>query len=517
MTRRTLQLALALVCAGVSLQARADATTDRLSVGGYFRLQGLTDFQGGNGRLGLGSYGCGLGGPCLYGRLLNEGPDAILLLRLSLLGNDKTSDEPWAAISARIEGESFLGTDAGNGGLSNYIVSIFALEAGNILLDKVTWKIGVLWYEPGDLGLYDLFLDDLFYGVVGASAFYKSKSFDWLVGAGDQGWFLHGANYDTVFTAGTWLRGRLGSHLEIGGGGQYGYEPSSPGNQNGPYQTPGLDYLDFYRHTFVQNYFQQLGTTANSGTLLPKPQPRASENWKLVGYLGFGKFGRLQWNNFYIHYLKQPPQTSYQETFTPTGASAAQTYTIYDHDLTDHNYELQLGDEAQFTLIRNYLDLTVAGLYGEERNTANTLVAGTDNINFMSTVARFQYYLTRTVHLLFESSLAHEVSLNGNLYREHVNSVFATDGNGVSNQLGLKFGDSNVRNTWQGKWGIIFNPNGPGIYNRPSLRLLYGLQYSSAQDAFQSGYVNTQNQYNEFVGPEQHWHSVVGVEAEGWF
>ena len=66
-------------------------------------------------------------------------------------------------------------------------------------------------------------------------------------------------------------------------------------------------------------------------------------------------------------------------------------------------------------------------------------------------------------------------------------------------------------------WGIVFNPKGEGIYTRPSLRLLYGIQYSTAQDAFQSGYVNSLNQYNQFVGPEQHWHSVVGFDVEDWF
>lgn len=517
MNRRSLQLALALACLGGATPALADSLSDRFSVGGYFRLQALTDFQGGNGRLGLSNDGCGVGGPCLYGRLLNEGPYGIFLLHLSLLGTDNTSREPWAALSARIEGQSFLGTDAGNGSLSNYAITSLALEAGNLLLDDVTWRIGVLWYEPGDLGLYDVFLDDLFYGTVGASAFYKTQVLDLLVGVGDQGWDLHGANYDSVFTGGGWVRGRIGKHLELGGGGQFGYEPPSPGNQNGPYQTPGLTYLDYYRQDFVQNYFQQLGTTGNSGTQLPNPEPRSSENWKLVGYLGFGKLGPLKWNNFYIHYLKAPPQTTYQENYTPPGSTTPQSYTLYIHDLTNQQYELEMGDEAQITLIPGRLDLAIAGLYGEERNYANTQVAGPDNQRFYSGVARFQFYLTRTFHLLFETSVAQEVSLNGNLYRQHQDSVFTNSGNGVADALGLQYGDSNIRDTWQGKWGVIFNPNGPGIYTRPSLRLLYGLQYSSAQDAFQSGYVNNLNQYNEFVGPEQHWHSVVGVEAEGWF
>jgi hypothetical protein len=509
LTSRTISAALLGLFVGIAGDALADSTTDRFSVGGYLRLQALTDFQGGNGRLGLSSYGCGLGGPCLYGRLLNEGPYGILLLRLNLLGNPSSRD-PWASIVARIEGESYLGTDAGNGGLGNYALTIMAIEAGNILIDNVTWRIGTLWYEPGDLGLYDLFPDDLFYGVVGVSGFYQTKLLDVLVGLGDAGWTLHGASYDTVLTGGAWVRTRLGGHLEIGGGGQFGEELSTPGNQNSPYQTPELTWLEFYQKDYVQTYFTQLGTTANSGTQIPNPQPRSSQNWKVVGYLGFGKLGPLKWNNFYIHYLKQPPQTTYQETYQ------GETYTLYIHDLTDKMYELQAGDEAQITLVPNWLDLAVAALYGEERNYANTQIAGTDNLRYMSAVARLQLYLTKQVHLLFETSLAREISLNGNLFRDHEDSIFNND-NGVPDSLGLQYGDDNVRNTWQGKAGIIFNPNGLGIFTRPSLRLLYGLQYSSAQDAFQSGYVNSLNQYNEFVGPEQHWHSVCGVEAETWF
>ena len=44
--------------------------------------------------------------------------------------------------------------------------------------------------------------------------------------------------YDTVFTGGAWARASFGDHFEIGGGGQFGYEPSSPGNQNGPTRRP---------------------------------------------------------------------------------------------------------------------------------------------------------------------------------------------------------------------------------------------------------------------------------------
>jgi len=505
---RTWQSALLVAALGAASLARADALDDRFSIGGYFRLQALTDFQGGNGRLGLNDTGCGMGGPCIYGRLLNEGPYAIVESKLNLLGSEQSSLDPWAAVTMRIEGSSFLGTDAGKGSLANYAITNFGVNAGNILLQNVTWRMGILWNEPNDLDLYDMFIDDLFYGVAGVSARWKLPWIELLVGLGDAGWSIHPTAYDTVYTGGGWLRIHPSAHFEFGGGGQYGYEPASPGNQNGPYQTPGVTYLEYYRQDAAQSFFQN----APPGTqLLPNPSPRSSENWKAVGYLGFGKWGPLKWNSFYVHYLKNPPQTSYQETYD------GQTYTIYDHDLTDQSYEFMAGDEMLFTLVPQRLDLAVAGLYGAERNYANTIVAGYDNYTWISGVARAQVYVTRTVHFLLESSVAEEHSLDGNLFRDHVDSLFQNDGTGVEDPLGLQYGDSAYRDTWQGKVGVVFNPKGTGIYTRPSLRILYGLQYSTAQDAFQSGYVNNLNQYNQFVGPEQHWHSVLGADLEGWF
>jgi hypothetical protein len=510
---RTLHALALLACLTAATRARADADEDRLTVGGYFRLQAFTDFQGGNGELGQNPFGCGFGGPCIYGRLMNEGPYGILEMRYLMLGSDKTPDAPWAAIYLRGEGDSFLGTDAGNGSLANYAITKFGVETGNLLLRNVTWRVGILWYEPNNMGLYDMFVDDLFYGVVGVSASYKTPLLDLLVGIGDEGWQLLGSHYDTVYTGGGWARFHLGSHFEIGGGGQFGYQPASPGNQNGPYQTPGVTYLEYYQQTAVQSFFQQ---NATPGMPFPNPVATSAENWKAVGYLGFGKLGPLDWNSVYFHYTKKPPLTNYQETYTPPGATAPQTYTIYISGLTSQEYELMIGDEALFHLIPHRLDLAIGGMYGEERNDANTIIAGTDNYTFASGVARLQYFLTQSIHLLVETSVAEEHSLNGNLFRDHESSIFNND-DGVPDPLGLQYGDSAYRDTWQGKWGIVFNPKGEGIYTRPSLRLLYGLQYSSQQDAFQSGYVNNLNQYNQFVGPEQHWHSVFGADLEGWF
>jgi hypothetical protein len=87
----------------------------------------------------------------------------------------------------------------------------------------------------------------------------------------------------------------------------------------------------------------------------------------------------------------------------------------------------------------------------------------------------------------------------------------------VADTRGLEFGDDAVRDTFQFKTGFVLNPKGPGVYMRPSLRILYGLQYSTQQAAFGNGFVASLNQYNVFQGPERHWHSVVAIEAEEWF
>ena len=82
---------------------------------------------------------------------------------------------------------------------------------------------------------------------------------------------------------------------------------------------------------------------------------------------------------------------------------------------------------------------------------------------------------------------------------------------------GLEYGDTNERDTWQGKTGLVLNPLGPGIYARPSLRLLYGVQRSNQNNAFGNAFVETVDQYDDFDNVERHWHHVLALEAEAWF
>ena len=134
----------------------------------------------------------------------------------------------------------------------------------------------------------------------------------------------------------------------------------------------------------------------------------------------------------------------------------------------------------------------------------------------MSTVLRGQVYMTEHLHLLVEGSAAQEKSKNGNLFREYADSIFSNT-NGVADSRGLEYGDRDVRYTFQGKGGLVINPMGTGIFNRPSLRLLYGIQYSSQNNAFGNQFVETLDQYNEFGNVEQHIHQLIALETEAWF
>jgi hypothetical protein len=79
-------------------------------------------------------------------------------------------------------------------------------------------------------------------------------------------------------------------------------------------------------------------------------------------------------------------------------------------------------------------------------------------------------------------------------------------------------GDTDTRSTWQLKAGLVLNPSGRGIFARPSLRIIWGLQYSNVHNAFGNSFVQSLDQFNEFQETgDRHWHSVIALEAEGWF
>jgi hypothetical protein len=490
-------LASLLLASGLG-SARADVDEERFTAAGYLRIMTRPDFQGGDGRLGFGN---------LYGRLLNEGPWASLALKLNLLPRDPRSQEPWTNVQVRVEGGSITNVDQGGGALSRYRVSQLAVQAGNLLLDDVTWQLGTIDWSFGDLGLYDARPTQLFFDAVGLFARYDAGPVELLVGAGDAGFALRRDQYSTVFTAGGAVRVRLGKALEVGLGGQVFMEPEVAGNRFAPHTTPGVAYEDLLRGEVVEQFL-----LANPGMEddFPRPVPEAAASWKAVAYLGFGGLGPVRWNNLFVNLLRRHPDQFVTEIFQ------GREYRIFIAGLTDERMQLNVGDELHLSLVPGRLDAVVGFMLGKHWDDDNTVAPGDGNRLFWSTVVRGELYLTPGVHLLAETSYAREHSTQGNQFRNHKDSVFrSTDG--LSDARGLEFGDADTRLTWQGKAGVVLSPLGTGIYTRPSLRLLYGVQHSSQNAAFGNSFAESLDENETFQPVERHWHHVIAVEAEAWF
>lgn len=494
--------AFAFLSALVAGSALAQAPDSRFSAGGYYRIMARPDFQGGNGRLGYWN---------LYGRLMNEGPWAALEMKLDLLQAPPGTTDIWASLHARIEGGSVNAADSGNGSLVNFRVSQLYARAGNILAPNVVWQLGTLQYFFGDLGLYDMRPAQLFEDTIGLSARFSNRHVDALLGVGDSGFSLRGAQYVPLLTAGGALRVRLGEYVEAGGGGQVAVEPFIAGNKNSSYATPDVRYEDFVRREVLRRYLEENPLGGVDQFQLPRRAEQTSVSYRVVGYLGFGKFGPVRWNNAFARFQRLHPQASYTDSWQ------GRSVEVYTADLTRDRYALQVGNEMQLRLVPDRLDAVWSVLYGQDRDYANTIQASEANRSYLSTVLRLQLYLTRVVHVLAETSLAQERSLNGNLFRSSFESIFQSTG-GASDSRGLEFGDAAVRNTVQFKTGLVLNPTGLGIYARPSIRLLYGFQYSTQHAAFGNGFVERLDQFDAFKPTGTiSWHHLVSLESEGWF
>lgn len=488
----------AAICLCAAAPARADIDDGRFDAAGYFRVMTRPDFQGGSSSLGFWN---------LYGRLLNEGPYAMLELRLALLPEDPATEAVWTRVHAKIEGGSVATMDPGGGSLDHFRLTQLYVQAGNVLLEDVTWQLGTLEYYYGDLGLYDFRPAAVFSDTVGLSGRLRRGPLDVLLGVGDAGFSIRGAEYSTILTAGGALRVQASEHLEVGVGGQLYVEPEVAGNRFAPYDTPGIDYEDFVRGEVAQRFLEE-----NPGMedFFPSPVPTSSSSWKVIGYLGFGNLGPLRWNNLFANAIRLHPENFVLETFE------GRDYTIYVNDFTDERYQINVGNEMQLELWPGRLDLVWAAYLGRHFDRDNDILASEGDRTFYSTVARLQLYVTDTVHLLAETSLAREESENGNLFRNHVDSVFESTG-GIADPRGLEFGDSDTRDTWQGKIGWVLSPLGTGIYTRPSLRVLYGVQHSTQNNAFGNSFVDSLDDFSDFPNDERHWHHVVALEAETWF
>ncbi len=492
----TVVAALAALVSGASI-ARAEPERSRFGAGGYFRIMTRPDFQGGDGKLGFWN---------LYGRLLNEGPYAALELKLDLLQRVNDTHKPWTAIHAKIEGGSVANADLLNGSLAAFRLSQLYALAGNVVFRDVTWQLGTLDSYFGDLGLYDMKPAQLFYETLGLSARYQRGVVDALIGVGDSGYFIRRDHYSPLLTAGASIKLKLGPGFEVGFGGQVMLEPKVGGNRFAPQATPGIDYTDLVRGEVVETMVAEDPQALDQ---FPHPVAKSDMPWRGIFYLGFGA-GPLRWNNLFARIERRPSDTSVTETYQ------GRDFTLHVHDLTDERYQLLIGNEAQFTLVEGRLDLVWGVLFGMQWDDDNRVAPSDDQRTFYSTVVRLQTYLTDDLHLLAESSFAREISLNGNRFRKHGDSVFqSTDG--LSDPRGLAYGDSHVRDTWQLKIGPVLSPLGLGVWTRPSFRILYGLQWSSQINAFGNSFVESLDQFNVYGAPDQRWHHLLALEVEAWF
>jgi hypothetical protein len=490
----------AIVLFGQDAFAETDAS--RFGAGGYMRVMTRPDFQGGNSRLGFWN---------LYGRLLNEGPYASLELRLDVIPRDPLTPSPWTSVHARVEGGSVQNADPGGGSLDNFRLSQLYARTGNILLENVTWQIGTLESYWGDLGLYDMRPAQILFETLGLSSRVDLDQLEVLLGVGDAGYFIKGTEYNTVLTVGGSVKVRFGKHAEVGVGGEYHYEPKVEGNRFAPHNSrfedgSGIDYENFVRGEVAETFFDEGGQPND----FPDPVATDANSFKLIGHIGFGNLGPLVWNNLFANFLRRHPDNFVFENYM------GEEYRIYVKDLTDERYQLNIGNEMQLELVPDILDLTWAVLYGLHYDNDNFIKPTDNDRRFMSAVARFQVYLTESLHFLLESSVAQEQSTNGNMYRNHADSIFQSE-DGRMNTEGLEFGDADTRNTVQLKLGPVLQPTGRGIFNRPSFRLLYGLQHSSQNNAFGNSFVQTQDEFDDFDVVEQHYHHVIALEVETWF
>ena len=492
----------------------AMADDDRFSAGGYFRIAARPDFQGGKSQLGLWN---------ISGRLLNETQWAALEMRLQLIKASPGTNEVWTSLHAKVEGGSAHAADLLNGSLGNFALTQLYVKAGNVLIQDVTWQVGTLDYYFGDLGLYDMKLAEIFYDTIGVSATWSNKYADVRIRSGASGYRKKHHGYNTILTFGAATRIRPSDHVEFGLGAEFFYEPSVKGSENGPHQTKfdnnaNVSYKNFILQDVVETFARQFGSqTSLVADEFPHPSEADAFSFKIVGYLGFGKLGPLKWNNLFLNFLRQHPESYTDETYNGTD------YRIYIKEWTDERYQFNIGDEMNWEIVKNRFDLTLGALFGYHFDLDDDVSASERNRLIASVLARGQVYITPTVHILAETSYAHEHSLNGNLWRKSPRSIRQSSG-GASDPLGLEYGDIDTRQTWQGKCGFVLNPGGTGIFARPSLRLLYGVQYSNAHDAFPNSNTESVDLTNEFFGQdtlsqlkERHWHHVISIEAEAWF
>ena len=487
----------ALIALSMGLAAQpalAFVNHDGASLGGYARLLARPDLAGGDGRLGYWN---------LYGRLLNEGPWVSLDPRVAVL---RKSSGAWSDLHLKIEGPGPLGADGGRGSLATLGLTQAYLRAGASQGSPYTLRVGSLatWY--GDLGLYDMRPARLFDGALGVALEGRHAAWSYLVGVGDAGFGMKGAEYNAVVNAGASVHYRTRAWV-LGVGGELRYEPSVAGKSTAPHATPGVAVDDLLRGEVVERFLEGRPGQEN---FFPKPEPRAAQSYALIGELGFKLGSAIKWWQTFARIERLHPESRQQETHE------GRTYTLYLHDLTDERDRTTLGTELQLAVVPKRLDLWL-GAIGMWTSDADNTVAPSDyDMTLRSVVVRAQYYLNSQWHLLAEGALASEHSVQGNRYRATPRSIEANTG-GQSDLRGLEYGDLATRTTQQIKTGLLFSPKGRGLFARPVIRLLYGAQISNQNNAFGNQFEQRESNENTFAPVERHLHHLVALEAETWF
>lgn len=488
--------------------AKKVSISDRFFYDLYFRISARSDMGHGSKTLGWWP---------LYGRLMNETNWFTFGLGFNLMDQEKKSD-PGARLYMRVEGNSVRTGDEGAGSLGNFSFTQFYLETTNIPSKNFVVQAGTLWYNMGYIGIYDFYVAQSLWETVGVRLGMRHDNMEWFIGLGDSGYSAlkerqktyPDAGYNSIPTLAGIFKVKLGKNFWVGSSAMMRYEMSEEGNPNSPHKTD-VDYRDVLRGDVLKKYIDNNPTDPNADSF-PGATSLSDLSWRLTFWMGFNaKSLGLQWNDLSISFENSPAELA--RRFTYNGI----TKDVYVSGFSDERYDLTIADESQWVLVKDKLDLILAGAFGYAMDNDNKYLPDDRNRMILSLVMRPQYYITEHFHFLTELSMAVEKSLKGNRYREHYDSIQANTG-GVPDPDGLEWGDTDTKYTFQFKTGLVFNPAGRGIYKRPAIRLLFGVQYSNVHAAFSNSYNESLNRQNTFNKREDiHWHYMISLEVEHWF
>lgn len=490
----------------------------------YFRMSAQDDFGYNSPTLGWGPF---------YGRLMNETPWLMADFGYHVVRPETPGGER-ATLFMRIEGGSFRGYNVGQGSLGNFNINHIWLETENVLLKTLVTQTGNLWYNMGYIGIFDNFTSQVFYDTIGFRAGQRTKWFEYFAGVGDSGWTTYrnrtydgwdGHQYATIPTVGGLVKlnlyefqalkgfsNRFMPKWQIGTTFQMMWERENETLRGAPYQTPNVQYADVMRGEAFKKFMLE---NPGNADFFPWAQPARGNYWRYTAWTGFGgpEIGpfKVYWNDLSVRFEKKAPQIAVKETYD------GETKDIYISQFTDERYEFSLYDEIQLRLLPNHFDLNMGFGFGKSWDNDNRIRPDDYNMTRYAFVIRPMWYITEHLHYLLELVYAREKSTIGNRYREHFNSI-KSNTQGAPDTEGLEWGDTDTKYTYQIKTGFTINPAGRGIYSRPVIRLLYGVQHSNVQAAFGNSFEESLNRRNQFnLNRDIHWHHMARVEVEHWF